>query len=102
MNKLTRKCVLAAAFFAMAFSPIAQASAAPFQNAPQNYSVEQGSSYGDGEQIQYRGHPGYNRPGYNNRGGQRYNKHNKYRDNRSCYYSHRRGGMVCKPKYRGW
>jgi len=82
MNRLAKISVLTATFFTIAFSPLAQVSAAPFQEFPQNYSYGQGT-YGDVEQIRHKGR-------------HHYKKHRKYRHHRYCHYT--RGG--CRDAYR--
>jgi len=92
MNRLTKACILVTTFCAMAFSPLAQVSAAPASIAPQNYVQGQGS-YGDVEQVRHKGRHHYHRHHH-------YKKHRKHRSNRHCHYSPRRGTMVCKPRHR--
>jgi len=108
MNRVIKGCVLVAGLLTMALSPLAQVSAAPFQGVTQNtaqniapnttYGQETTTAYDNIEQVRHRGRHHYN-DRYNNRHN-RYKKQRRHRNNRHCYYSPRRGTMVCQPRYR--
>jgi len=87
MNRVTKMSILAATFLTMALSPLAQAQAVSFQGAMQHYSYGQGAYGGDVEQVRHKGRHHYNR-------------HHRHKGKRYCRYSHRRGGMVCRPHHR--